>query len=477
MQRSRSPSVTANNGNGRRRSRSGSGSGVSSGSDRAAAAATTSVPPYADNKINGVSPRGQRKDVLIRSYVMQHQLQGRRSRRSSFFQSLRRRGSEDHDRATQENAIHQESSSSGGDEQRRNSMQRGNGSSSSSTNIKNVGDQKENRLRQRRALSKNNSMPWTLPPHIRLAPRVDVWNILTVSSCAAVASIGQTFANNNNSNSTTFSNWDRLALSTCILTFLSSFTMALGMRYTPFRKNITKSLLLLLPPRQGWNNNNDNYPQGEGRRRLSSVVFGALLQSLTIEFIVVGILSVLWTFSMPVIVNGNAYYNSNSMVSVDIVRVGVGVWGDGRNVLTTCNIFYISHTLTLSFCFRMDPPGAYHWPWQGMKYGMPIYSTRVGLVRSSVVIYGLKCLPSMIEGGPLLLHSSTISRMQLPCPKTSSMGTLVLWPRPPAATHSPSDGCSSCARHLYFCPLLFRPIPVRYVMATCSSRQATANLP
>lgn len=59
---------------------------------------------------------------------------------------------------------------------------------------------------------------------------------------------------------------------------------------------------------------------------------------------------------------------------------------------------------------RMDPPpGEYHWPWPDMTYGMPISSTRVGLVPSYVDIYGLKCLLSTIERGRhlLLVFSST----------------------------------------------------------------------
>ena len=297
----------------RRRSRSG-GSGSSGGSGRrhgpsassASAQPGGSVSGNVGNSKNGVSPRGQRKDVLIYSYVMHQQQQmqqGRRHQllpsrrkhlRSPFFASLRRRSSEanSNNDGNNTNTMGDESIG-GGDNQQQGSLPRGNCSN-------NIDDDSNNKKCSPQHRNNYNSNPWTLPPNSQLAPRMDIWRILTVSSCAAVASIGQTFASTNSSSSSdkyAFSSWDKLALSTCILTFVSSLLMAVGVRYTPFRRNVTQPFF----------NSNSEVSREQGRLL-------SRLQLMTVEILILTVLSILWIFSMPVIVNGNAYYNS-SMVS------------------------------------------------------------------------------------------------------------------------------------------------------------------
>jgi hypothetical protein len=247
-------------------------------------------------------------------YLMHHQLQqqGKRRRRSSFFRS--RRNSQESNNSNpmahelsgeqQQQQQEQELGSSrrrrqqGGDDNNSNNNNFNSNTSygNDSREINNNDDYSnthtgEQRFPKQQQHQRNNHA-WILPPHVKLASRMDIWMMLTVSSCAAVASICQSFVSaptSSSNNNSSFSGGDTVALSTCILTFLTSFLMACGVRYTPFRKGMTRSLFV-------------NNPGAVSRLHL------------TMELVVLTVLSILWIVSMPVIVNGNAYYNS-SMVS------------------------------------------------------------------------------------------------------------------------------------------------------------------
>ena len=74
--------------------------------------------------------------------------------------------------------------------------------------------------------------PWVLPTTHRLAPRIDVWFGFAIASCAAVASMGQIHrsATNGEGGNVGFGARDVYALTTCIVSFIVSFCVAVGMR-------------------------------------------------------------------------------------------------------------------------------------------------------------------------------------------------------------------------------------------------------
>jgi hypothetical protein len=189
--------------------------------------------------------------------------------------------------------------------------------------------------------------PFVLPPYLRLAPRIDVWFAFAVASCAAVASIGAVHSQLSGIDSLAFSAGDKFALSTCCISFIFSFLIAVGMRYAPMRTALTKGIMP---------------PTGRGGRvtRGQRILAG---MNLTGELLLLSFLLVFWVISIPIIVNGNAYYNESRDGGVPLAMAGPAIWN--------ANLFYSSwasfllclylwvevHTLNdRRGTLRVDPP-------------------------------------------------------------------------------------------------------------------------
>jgi len=173
--------------------------------------------------------------------------------------------------------------------------------------------------------------PWILPPYLRLAPRIDTWFAFAIASCAAVASIGQIHSSSQGSD-VLFRSGDKFALSTCCLSFIFSFAMAMGLRYAPLRTVLTRGLVVSSTTDNGARSTARN----AGAARGISQGIRAFLSSLdlTFELLLLSFLLIFWMASMPIIVNGNAHYNSNSNSGAPLAMAGADIWN--------ANLFYSS---------------------------------------------------------------------------------------------------------------------------------------
>mmetsp|Transcript_26877 Transcript_26877/g.56052 ORF Transcript_26877/g.56052 Transcript_26877/m.56052 type:complete len:202 (+) Transcript_26877:371-976(+) len=141
-----------------------------------------------------------------------------------------------------------------------------------------------------------NVHPWILPSHLCLAPRIDIWLAFAVSSCVAVASIGQVLSSAKGSG-LSFAASDSFALSICAISFIFSFLISVGMYYVPLRRDLTKPLFSL------------------GPGRLHDL-------RLTVELLVLSLLVFLWIFAIPIIMNGDAHYSTSSSRNVALAMSG-----------------------------------------------------------------------------------------------------------------------------------------------------------
>ena len=162
----------------------------------------------------------------------------------------------------------------------------------------------------------NHSNNWILPPNYKLSPRIDIWSLLSISSCCAVSSIGAIHSSLGNNGSSAggymwmgtsggfrFSSSEQFALSASALSFIISFVMAIGLRYAPLRSSLTTNIYPPSPERLST----------QGQKILSSF-------NITYELLILTVLSIFWMVSMAIICNDASYYNvgggNNSMVRI-----------------------------------------------------------------------------------------------------------------------------------------------------------------
>ena len=152
---------------------------------------------------------------------------------------------------------------------------------------------------------------WTLPPRRRLAPRIDAWLALAASSTACVASLGRAYAGMGGGARP--SPMESLALSTCCISFIASLAVSCMMRYGPARATLPRSL---------------GRGRGGGVRYSGSpaVVVGL---GVTFEMILLSSLLLMWTISIPTIVDG-----WDDGAATPLAVSGVEIWNT--------NLFYSS---------------------------------------------------------------------------------------------------------------------------------------
>ena len=173
----------------------------------------------------------------------------------------------------------------------------------------------------------NKHSNWILPPNYKLSPRIDIWCLLAISSCCAVASIGSIHSSLGKStmggsmsgmvgSGMGFSSNEKFALSTSALSFILSFVMAIGLRYAPLRSALTTNIY---PPERSVHPHDDG---GGSRRRRNkrqclSTQGQVILSSfnITYELLVLTLLGIFWMASMGIICNDASYYNGGGMVS------------------------------------------------------------------------------------------------------------------------------------------------------------------
>ena len=195
----------------------------------------------------------------------------------------------------------------------------------------------------------NKHSNWILPPNYKLSPRIDIWCLLAISSCCAVASIGSIHSSLGKSTATNsgmgmvgsgmgFSSNEIFALSTSAISFILSFVMAIGLRYAPLRSALTSNIY---PPERSVHPHDDG---GGSRRRRNkrqclSTQGQIILSSfnITYELLVLTLLGIFWMASMGIICNDASYYNGGGMVSFvsDFQRfvpcfLCLGGWGGGH---------------------------------------------------------------------------------------------------------------------------------------------------
>ena len=161
----------------------------------------------------------------------------------------------------------------------------------------------------------NKHSNWILPTNYKLSSRIDIWFLLVISSCCAVASIGAIHSSAGKSSGSMgsggFTSNEKFALSTSATSFILSFVMAIGLRYAPLRSSLTTNIYPL-------ERHYDNSRSRSSKKRCLSTQGQIILSSfnITYELLVLSLLSIFWMASMGIICNDTSYYNGgNGMVS------------------------------------------------------------------------------------------------------------------------------------------------------------------
>ena len=158
--------------------------------------------------------------------------------------------------------------------------------------------------------------PFLVPSFATLSQRADLWIITALSSLVSLASFAQ--LQSSSENALTTSN-RKFAFSTSIITFLIASGLGAAFRYAPSRHEITRSISIISPPTQ---------------RQESPIIAGiqtAISQSyISIELLLVSILTLFWIISIPTIVDGFSSTEQDDPLAV----FGMEIWN--------ANLFYSS---------------------------------------------------------------------------------------------------------------------------------------
>ena len=160
-----------------------------------------------------------------------------------------------------------------------------------------------NRLKR---LHNPNGSEWILPINYKYNKRIDIWLLLSISSCAALSSIGLVFSS---SSSVGIGSSPKYALSTCIVCFIISLIISIGLRYAPLRMGLTTNIMPL-PTLSSYNNQHLSSQHHSNSKRCLSKGQKLLLykMNITYELLVLSLLVILWISALPIIVNGEVYY-------------------------------------------------------------------------------------------------------------------------------------------------------------------------
>jgi len=158
-----------------------------------------------------------------------------------------------------------------------------------------------NRLKR---LHNPNGSEWILPINYKYNIRVDIWLLLSISSCAALSSIGLVFSSN--ATGIEIGNSPKYALSTCILSFTISLVISIGLRYAPLRMGLTTNIMPLPTTlSSSYNNHRSNSKRFCLRKGQQLLLYK---MNITYELLLLSLLCLLWVIALPIIVNGEVYY-------------------------------------------------------------------------------------------------------------------------------------------------------------------------
>jgi len=177
------------------------------------------------------------------------------------------------------------------------------------------------RKRDHRLSPQEIRRPFVVPSFATLSQRADLWIITAVSSCVSLASLAQLLSA---SKDTLSSPNRKFAFSTSVISFIIAFALGAAFRYAPFRHSVTRSRSIISPP----------------SRRLdfygSPIIAGirtAISQSyISIELLLVSILSLFWTIAIPIIVDGINHIGGQGQDPLAVF--GMEIWN--------ANLFYSS---------------------------------------------------------------------------------------------------------------------------------------
>lgn len=160
-----------------------------------------------------------------------------------------------------------------------------------------------NRLKR---LHNPNGSEWILPINYKYNTRVDIWLLLSISSCAALSSIGLVFSSSNTTG-IEIGNSPKNALSTCILSFIISLIISIGLRYAPLRMGLTTNIMPL-PTLSSYNNHLSSRHSNSKRCLRKGQQLLLYKMNVTYELLLLSLLCLLWIIALPIIVNGEVYY-------------------------------------------------------------------------------------------------------------------------------------------------------------------------
>jgi len=172
---------------------------------------------------------------------------------------------------------------------------------SSSSNNNNNRPRITNRLKR---LHNPNGSEWILPINYKYNTRVDIWLLLSISSCAALSSIGLVFSSN--TTGIEIGNSPKYALSTTILSFIISLVLSIGLRYAPLRMGLTTNIMPLPALSSSYNNHRSNSSKRFCLRKGQQLLLYKM--NITYELLLLSLLCLLWVIALPIIVNGEVYY-------------------------------------------------------------------------------------------------------------------------------------------------------------------------
>lgn len=138
--------------------------------------------------------------------------------------------------------------------------------------------------------------PFQIPSHVTLSSRADLWITVALSSLVSLVSFAQLLSSADSNKEVLSTSNRQFAFTTSILSFLIATVLGVAFRHAPARHQLTRCITL---SSFGYDNDDNG----------ASPILSGIQQSLsqryiTIELLLVSLLSFFWIISIPIIVDG-----------------------------------------------------------------------------------------------------------------------------------------------------------------------------
>ena len=136
--------------------------------------------------------------------------------------------------------------------------------------------------------------PFQIPSHVTLSSRADLWITVALSSLITLVSFAQLLSSADSNKEVLSTSNRQFAFTTSILSFLIATVLGVAFRHAPARHQLTRCIT-----------SSSFHEENDGASPILSGIQQSLSQRyITIELLLVSLLSFFWIISIPIIVDG-----------------------------------------------------------------------------------------------------------------------------------------------------------------------------